>query len=171
MITSIFIKKWISFEISSNSSFEGGLTEYNDSDDDETYEEASDGACDAYDEYKTNESEDTLVKFLTNFLESSCKMFKRLYLGGNLYIGLESGAAASVFLWTLSLIIYCNFGRGLILSYFLSCISLISHTLGIVIFIILTNTKLSSCDDFPTNGDQPELCAKTGPFISLGIFI
>lgn len=168
MVATIFIKKWISFDDITDVRFEGGLTKFHDPED-ASYEETSDETCDYYDKLKMTESDDIISKFVTNIYDSRCQLVTHLYSGGNLYIGLESGAAGSIFLWTLSMIMYCKFGRGLILSYLLTCIGLISHILAIAIFIVLTNTKLSSSDDFPIDGDQPELCAETGVFVSMAI--
>ena len=168
MIATFFIKEWVSVELSSSTTFEGGLKEMYEPED-KTYEKYSDDICDLYDSAKDLYEYGLISESVKNILGSYCEMFKKLYFSGVVYTGLESAAAFCVASWTFFMILYCARGSGIFLAYCCSVLALISHIVGIAIFIVATNTKLGSCDDFPDNGDLPELCAESGPFFSLVI--
>ena len=168
MIATIFIEQWVTLDISSNETFKGGLRQYYEPDDD-TYEESRKDFCDAYDILKKSYESGGVSKSIVNQTNSLCKMFKSLDLAGNVYLGLESGAAFFVLIWIISMIFYYKKKSGLTFAYLFSFFSLSCHIAGFLMFVVRTKTMFGSCADLPTNGDAPELCAKAGPTLSLAI--
>jgi hypothetical protein len=168
MLASLIINDWVSVDLSKSSTFEGGLLEYSELEDD-NYEDSKDDYCDIYDLLKETYGPDDLEYILVDRADSLCKMFKGLDKAGKIFIGIESGAGFSIILWIFMMILYWAKGTGLSLAYLFAAISLICHVVAIAVFLALTNTKFGSCDDFPTNGDLPELCAEVGPSIAIAV--
>jgi hypothetical protein len=174
MIASLLIESWIYVEINDDDTFKGGLTRYNEPKDD-SYKDSKEDTCDSYDklkeEYDKIQGFDTSAsKLLLNIANSQCKMLKSLLIGGQVFIGLEISAIFSLVLWIAAQVFYCVKGKALVLAYFSSCFGLFLHLAGIASFMVLTNTLYGSCDDFPTNGNAPRLCATVGPSIAIAVF-
>jgi large-conductance mechanosensitive channel len=168
MIVSILVPKWVSgkdpdgdkyFTGSLLKSYDLNFTSY---DDDDSYEDLSDDFCDLYDFAKLFGNKISILLF-----KSFCNMFKNLYRAGRMFVGLEATAAGAAFFWFFTMAIYCNNGKCISFTYLCSCISLLSQIIAIIIYVVLTNTKFGNCDDFPINGDNPELCAEYGLIIAL----
>jgi hypothetical protein len=169
MIVSIIIPRWVFGENDGKKYFEGGLLQSHEFDlklvdEEDSYEDLSDYFCDIYDTLKDNPESTSSSAY-----ESLCKLSKNLYKAGRMFIGLAATAAGATVFWVIFMAVYCSKGKGIALTYLCSCISLISQILAVVIYVVLTHLKFSSCDDFPNNGDDPELCADYGPIIALSV--
>ena len=172
MIASLTVESWVTCELGSGQKdFEGGLTQAYEPNDD-SYKKNKDDICDQYD--LTKEAYDESLgtsKIVMNQLNSLCKMFKQLDTAGLIYIILDSAAAFTVFLWSGSMILYWAKGKGIIASFITAPLSLILHLAAIGVFMGTSNTLFGDCEDFPTNGNAPRLCAGVGPAISIAVLI
>ena len=165
MIASIFIKKWITFDLSSNT-YEGGLLK---GEDDDAYDDSAEDYCDLYDLYKEYNITTIAQENALNFFESMCEMTKNLYKGGVIYVGMECVSVLSLLIWFLSMIIYCRQGKGAICGYLFSCIAVLSHAMGIIIYILLTKLKFQDSCKNTFESDSYDACADIGPKFALGI--
>ena len=144
----------------------GGLLK---ADDDTTYDDAAEESCDLYDETKAKNTSTLEDEYILNITQSTCEMTKNLYKGGIIYVGMECVSMLSLFIWFLSMIIYCRMGKCAVCGYLFSCIAVLSHAMGIVIYIVLTKIKFQDSCDNTIESDSLSVCADIGPKFSLGI--
>lgn len=172
MIASLTVESWVTCELGSGQKdFEGCLTKAYEPNDD-SYTKNKDDICDQYDLTKEAYVENSgTSKIVLNQLNSLCKMFKHLDTAGLIYIVLDSAAAFTVALWSGAMVLYWVKGKGIIASFITAPLSLILHFVAIGVFMGTSNTLFGTCDDFPTNGDAPRLCAGVGPAISIAVLI
>jgi hypothetical protein len=172
MIATLTVPKWVSSDFDSNDGFKGGLMkshqlDLNTVDEDDTYEDLSDYFCERYDLLKDISDDSDVSETSLNLFKSFCNMFDYLEKAGRAFVALECTACVLVLGWTLIMVLYYFKGNGLVLTYLFSTVALALHVIAIIIYIVISNTKFGSCDDFPRNGDDPELCAEDGPALFL----
>ena len=152
VIGSIFSPEWATTD---DGNF--GLFKCDSSCSESNYKEQRKLSCSQYDFSEDFESINT-----QNTLESACKMFENLESAFYAYIICAGGSLLFSLTWVASVLTFCSRKATYSCGIIFGSLSLISQILGVAFWLSESNTKFSSCSDFPVNGTTPELCASNG---------
>ncbi|OMJ87749.1 hypothetical protein SteCoe_10496 [Stentor coeruleus] len=103
-------------------------------------------------------------------VESLCKMFTVLYLGGAICVLFEIIGLIAIIVWFSSMVCYMGKIKSIMVSFCCSVCVCISHYIAIIVWLGITGaTYNDDCSEIPKDGERVPLCASDGP--SLGLFL
>jgi hypothetical protein len=112
-------------------------------------------------------SEDFEDSLLSNKLHSGCKMFSGLELAFYAYTLCAGASVFFTLVWLFSIFAFCSrkitLNCGVLFGFF----SFASQTIGVTFWILKSNTSLSTCSEFPSDGSAPLLCIDVGVKIAM----
>lgn len=128
--------------------------------------------CDYYNDQKDIFDDYNIDDSAIDPLLSICLMYFTLYLGMNVYTGLETISMICICIWAIGMLCYCRKVNCLWLTYCCAGCMWVFHYLAFLVYLNITRSNFDGdCDSFPTNGERPKLCAGSGPGLSLFILL
>lgn len=103
-------------------------------------------------------------------VESLCKMFTGLYIGGAMCVLFELIGLIALIVWFSTMACYIGRIKSLMVSFCCSTCVCISHYIAIIIWLGITGASYNDdCSGIPNDGERVPLCASDGP--GLGLFL
>ena len=103
---------------------------------------------------------------------SICSMFYTLFIGSAFYIAFEVVAMIAISVLICTMICYWKKINCIWLTFCCSGSFWVFHSLALILFMGFSHSNYSNnCKEFPDDGERPNLCAGSGPGLSLFIMI